>query len=154
MKWSLEFATILQRKRNDFKIQCKTGKKKKRNNQLTIPQKRLKSPLPPPPQPPLLMLQRLDDLQIRRLDRHDRLPAQHQVGKSRGAHRPEALLAVLEHPMFAESRQALAELVQAEDVVPLRVEGGGEGALGGCERAAGAVEVQFLGEGVEDVDCC
>jgi hypothetical protein len=82
------------------------------------------------------MLQRLNDLQIRRLNRHDGLPAQHEMRKSRRPHVFEPLLAVCQHAVFAESVQTRAELVEAEDAVPLWVEGRRLGTFGGLESGA------------------
>jgi len=72
--------------------------------------------------------------------------------KSRCPHIFEPLLTILQHTVFAESRQSRAELVQAEDVVPLGVEGRRLGVFARFEGGAGAVEGDFLGEGVEDVE--
>lgn len=96
------------------------------------------------------MLQRLNDLQIRRLNSHDRLPPQHKMRKGRGPRSLEPLLAVRQHAVLAESRETRAELVQAEDVVILGVEGRGEGVFGGCEGAPGAGEEEPFEEVVEE----
>jgi hypothetical protein len=156
-KWpvSLESPLVFQKTRRLQERnpnQHNQSNKKQKKKSPTIPQKRSKSPLPPLRQPPFLMLQRLNDLQIRRLNRHDRLAAQHIMRKSRRPHSLEPLLTAQQHAVFAESRQTGAELVQAEDVVPLRVEGRGEGVFGGFELGAGAVEGEFLGDGVEEVE--
>lgn len=73
--------------------------------------------------------------------------------ESRRANSLETRHAIFQHAVFAESRETRAELVEAVDMVPLWELGGVLGALGVFEGGAGAVEVQFLEERVEDVDC-
>ena len=70
--------------------------------------------------------------------------------KSRRPRSLEPLLAVRQHAVLAESRETRAELVQAEDVVILGVEGRGEGVFGGCEGAPGAGEEEPFEEVVEE----
>ena len=71
------------------------------------------------------MIKRLNDLQILRLQRHDGAPTENRCFKRRRASDLVAFLAALQHTVFTERFQTVAEHVPADEAFPLWEEFGG-----------------------------
>ena len=99
------------------------------------------------------MVERLDDLQVLRLQSHGRTATKNHYFECRRADDLVALLAALQHTVLIERLQTVAEHLPSDGALPLWVVYRGLRAGGLFESCVRSVQCDLADEGVEYIDC-